>query len=118
VANVALHTRAKAVEVMASDYIRFARARGLSRRAAMARHGLRNLVLPAVTLQFAQVAEIFGGSVLVEEVFSYPGLGQAAVTAGLGGGGGLAPRLPPASRSSPPPSSSRAIWPPTSSTAW
>lgn len=85
VANVALHTRAKAVEVMASDYIRFARARGLSRRAAMARHGLRNLVLPAVTLQFAQVAEIFGGSVLVEEVFSYPGLGQAAVTAGLGG---------------------------------
>lgn len=85
VANVALHTRAKAVDVMASDYIRFARARGLSRREAMMRHGLRNLVLPAVTLQFAQVAEIFGGSVLVEEVFSYPGLGQAAVTAGLGG---------------------------------
>ena len=51
----------------------------------MARHGLRNLALPAVTLQVAQVAEIFGGSVLVEEVFSYPGLGQAAVTAGLGG---------------------------------
>lgn len=85
VANVALHTRAKAIDVMASDYIRFARARGLSRRRAMVRHGLRNLVLPAVTLQFAQVAEIFGGSVLVEEVFSYPGLGQAAVTAGLGG---------------------------------
>ena len=85
VANVALHTRAKAVDVMASDYIRFARARGLSRREAMMRHGLRNLTLPAVTLQFAQVAEIFGGSVLVEEVFSYPGLGQAAVTAGLGG---------------------------------
>lgn len=85
VANVALHTRAKAVDVLASDYVRFARARGASRTSAMMRHGLRNLVLPAITLQFAQIAEIFGGSVLVEEVFSYPGLGQAAVTAGLGG---------------------------------
>ncbi len=68
------------------------------------RHGLRNLTLPAVTLQFAQVAEIFGGSVLVEEVFSYPGLGQAAVTAGLGGDVALLA----ASRSCPLPSSSRA----------
>ncbi|MEC4183684.1 ABC transporter permease [Adlercreutzia sp. R21] len=85
VANVALHTRAKAVDVLASDYVRFARARGASRTGAMLRHGLRNLALPAITLQFAQIAEIFGGSVLVEEVFSYPGLGQAAVTAGLGG---------------------------------
>lgn len=41
--------------------------------------------LPAMTLQFASISEIFGGSVLVEQVFSYPGLGQAAVTAGLGG---------------------------------
>ncbi len=85
VANVALHTRAKAIDVLGSDYVRFARARGLTRREAMARHGLRNLALPAITLQFSQIAEIFGGSVLVEEVFSYPGLGQAAVTAGLGG---------------------------------
>ena len=51
----------------------------------LSRHGLRNLVLPALTLQLASVGEIFGGSVLVEQVFSYPGLGQAAVTAGLGG---------------------------------
>ena len=48
------------------------------------RHGLRNIALPALTLQFASLAEIFGGSVLVEQVFSYPGLGQAAITAGLG----------------------------------
>ena len=85
VANVALHTRAKAIDVLNSDYVRFARARGLTRREALIRHGLRNLALPAITLQFSQIAEIFGGSVLVEEVFSYPGLGQAAVTAGLGG---------------------------------
>ena len=48
------------------------------------RHGLRNMILPALTLQFASISEIFGGSVLVEQVFSYPGLGQAAVSAGLG----------------------------------
>ena len=42
------------------------------------------MLLPAITLQFASISEIFGGSVLVEQVFSYPGLGQAAVTAGLG----------------------------------
>lgn len=47
-------------------------------------HGLRNVILPAITLQFASVSEIFGGSVLVEQIFSYPGLGQAAVTAGIG----------------------------------
>ena len=38
----------------------------------------------SVTLQFASISEVFGGSVLVEQVFSYPGLGQAAVSAGLG----------------------------------
>ena len=43
------------------------------------------ITLPAVTLQCAFISETFGGSVLVEQVFSYPGLGQAAVTAGLGG---------------------------------
>ena len=43
------------------------------------------MALPALTLQFGSISEIIGGSVLVEQVFSYPGLGQAAVTAGLGG---------------------------------
>lgn len=85
VANIALHTREKAIDVLESDYIRFARARGMGIWCAMRTHGLRNLVLPAITLQFASISELFGGSVLVEQVFSYPGLGQAAVTAGLGG---------------------------------
>ncbi len=85
VANIALHTRAKAIDVLSSPYVRFARARGQSPAYILRVHGLRNLALPALTLQFASIAEIFGGSVLVEEVFSYPGLGQAAVTAGLGG---------------------------------
>ena len=85
VANIALHTREKVVDVLESDYVRFARARGESELSVIMHHGLRNVALPAVTLQCAFISEIFGGSVLVEQVFSYPGLGQAAVTAGLGG---------------------------------
>ena len=85
VANIALHTREKMVDVLASDYVFFARARGESTRSIVLRHGLRGVALPALTLQFGSISEIIGGSVLVEQVFSYPGLGQAAVTAGLGG---------------------------------
>lgn len=87
--NIALHTRAKTIDVLSSDYVRFARTRGESTGSIVIRHGLRNLALPALTLQFASVSELFGGSVLVEQVFSYPGLGQAAVTAGLGGDASL-----------------------------
>lgn len=83
--GIALHTREKAIEVMESDYVRLARARGESTRFIALRHGLRNIVLPALTLQLSSVGELVGGTVLVEQVFSYPGLGQAAVTAGLGG---------------------------------
>lgn len=85
VSNIAMHTRAKMIEVMESDYIFYARARGESTASLVIRHGLRNILLPVITLQFASLSEILGGSVLVEQVFSYPGLGQAAVTAGLGG---------------------------------
>lgn len=85
VSNIAMHTRAKMIEVMESDYVFYAKARGESTKSLVIRHGLRNILLPVITLQFASVSEILGGSVLVEQVFSYPGLGQAAVTAGLGG---------------------------------
>ncbi len=84
VANITLHTREKMIEVMESDYVLFAKARGESTYSIVKNHALRNVLLPALTLQFASISEIFGGSVLVEQVFSYPGLGQAAVTAGLG----------------------------------
>lgn len=83
VAGIALHTREKVVDVLDSDYVLFARARGEGH--ILRRHVLRNVALPALTLQFASIGEIIGGSVLVEQVFSYPGLGQAAVAAGLGG---------------------------------
>ncbi len=84
VSNIALHTREKMIDIMASDYVLFARARGESTWKIVLRHGLRNVLLPAITLQFASISEIIGGSVLVEQVFSYPGLGQAAVAAGTG----------------------------------
>lgn len=84
VSNIALHTREKTIEIMESEYVLFARARGESRKSILRNHVLRNVLLPAITLQFASISEIIGGSVLVEQVFSYPGLGQAAVTAGLG----------------------------------
>jgi len=82
-ANIALHTRQKLIDVLESDYVLFARARGESSMQILRRHGLRNILLPAVTLQFASFAELFGGSVLAENVFSYPGLGSAVSAAGL-----------------------------------
>ena len=82
-ANIALHTRQKLVDVLNSEYVLFAKARGEGRWTILCRHGLRNIVLPALTLQFASFAELFGGSVMAENVFSYPGLGSAVSAAGL-----------------------------------
>ena len=84
ISNITLHTREKMIEIMESDYVLFARARGESLWKIVRSHGIRNVLLPAMTLQFASISEIIGGSVLVEQVFSYPGLGQAAVAAGTG----------------------------------
>lgn len=85
VANVALHTRQKLIDILASDYVIFARARGEKGFSLFWRHGLRNAALPAITLQFTAFSELFGGAVLAEQVFSYPGLGQTTVEAGLRG---------------------------------
>lgn len=82
-ANISLHTRQKLVDVLNSEYVLFARARGEGMWTILRRHGLRNILLPALTLQFASFAELFGGSVLAENVFSYPGLGSAVSAAGL-----------------------------------
>ena len=83
--NLAMHTRQKLMDVMNSDYVLFARARGERGWTLFFRHGLRGVLIPALTLQFSSFAELFGGSVLAENVFSYPGLGSAASAAGLGG---------------------------------
>lgn len=83
--NIALHTRQKLIDVLNSEYVLFARARGEGKWTILRRHGLRNILLPALTLQFASFAELFGGSVLAENVFSYPGIGSAVSAAGLQG---------------------------------
>jgi len=83
--NIALHTRQKLIDVLSSEYVLFARARGEDKWTILRRHGLRNIMLPCLTLQFASFAELFGGSVLAENVFSYPGLGSAVSAAGLSG---------------------------------
>lgn len=83
VANIALHTRQKLLEVLESDFVLFARAQGETAWGVVRRHGLRNIMLPAVTLQFASFSELFGGAILAEQVFSYPGLGEATVLAGV-----------------------------------
>jgi peptide/nickel transport system permease protein len=85
VANMALHTRQKLIEVLQSDYALYARAQGETTRSLIWQHGLRNVALPAITLQGASLSELFGGSVLVEQVFAYPGLGEATVQAALRG---------------------------------
>lgn len=83
VANMALHTRQKLIEVLDSDFALFARAQGASTWGLIRNHGLRNVALPAITLLGASLSELFGGAVLVEQVFTYPGLGEATVQAAL-----------------------------------
>ncbi|WP_339134359.1 MAG: ABC transporter permease [Candidatus Electrothrix sp. GW3-4] len=85
VAAVTLHTRQKLLEVLNSDFVLFAQAKGESTWGLFHRHALRHTLLPALTIQFATFGELFGGSILAEQVFSYPGLGEATIKAGLGG---------------------------------
>lgn len=73
--------RAAMLEVIGSDYIRTARAKGLSERRVIFRHGLRNAMIPVVTLWALDFAALLSGSVITETVFSWPGLGQLLVTA-------------------------------------
>ncbi|MDB5096583.1 MAG: glutathione transporter permease [Cyanobacteria bacterium RYN_339] len=68
-------------EELAKDYIRAARAKGLSERSVVLHHGLRNAALPLVTLLGLDFASLLGGAVLTESVFAWPGIGQQAVQA-------------------------------------
>jgi len=83
ISSIALFTRDRLVNIENSDYFLFAEARGESHWSIILRHGVRNVLLPAITLQFMSFSELFGGAVLVEQVFSYPGIGQATIAAGL-----------------------------------
>jgi peptide/nickel transport system permease protein len=79
VASAARQTRSSVIEVMRQDYIRTAWAKGLSEKAVIMRHVLKNALMPVVTLQGMSLRNIIGGSVLVETVFVVPGMGKLAV---------------------------------------
>ncbi len=73
--------RASMLEVVNSDYIRTARAKGLSERRVIFRHALRNAMIPIVTLWALDFAALLGGSIITESVFGWPGIGPLFLTA-------------------------------------
>jgi peptide/nickel transport system permease protein len=73
--------RSGLLEVLGEDYVRTARAKGLPDRAVLYGHALRNMAIPLVTVIGLQFGTLLGGAVVVETVFSWPGVGTAAVTA-------------------------------------
>lgn len=85
IGKITLYTRQKLLEVLGSEFILYARARGESSWQIIKSHGIRNIAIPAITVQFASFSELFGGIALAETVFSYPGIGSAVTAAGLGG---------------------------------
>jgi len=76
-------TRADMLEVIREDYIRTARAKGLSERVVIYRHAFRNALLPIITLLAFLLPSMFGGSVIIESIFSIPGMGQLGFEAVL-----------------------------------
>jgi peptide/nickel transport system permease protein len=75
-ANIARTTRAGMLDVLRSEYIRTAAAKGLSRRLVILKHALKNALIPIVTVAGLQVGILLGGTVVVEEVFTLPGVGR------------------------------------------
>jgi len=71
--------RSSLLEVMHEDYIRTARAKGLSERVVILRHALRNALLPVVTVLGLQLGVLLGGAVVTEMIFSWPGLGELTI---------------------------------------
>ena len=71
--------RGEMIETMAEDYVRTARAKGLSERRVIVRHALRNALVPVVTLAGLDLGQLLGGAIVTEYIFSWPGLGREAV---------------------------------------
>ena len=80
-AIMARFTRSSFVDILGEDYIRTARAKGLDERRVVAKHGLRNALIPVVTMMGLQFGFLLGGSIVVEKVFNWPGLGRLLVDA-------------------------------------
>jgi dipeptide transport system permease protein len=74
-------TRSAMLEVLREDYVRTARAKGLSRWRVIAVHALRNALIPVVTIVGLQVGSLLAGAILTETIFSWPGVGKWLVEA-------------------------------------
>ena len=72
-------TRSTLLEVLSLDYVRTARAKGLSERIVIYRHAMRNALIPVVTVVGLQVGALLGGAVIIEEIFGLPGVGRFAL---------------------------------------
>ncbi|HSE78483.1 MAG TPA: ABC transporter permease [Alphaproteobacteria bacterium] len=75
------HTRSAMLQVLGADYVRTARAKGLSERVVVMKHGLRNALVPVITLGALEFGQLLSGAVLTEQVFSVPGFGKLIVDA-------------------------------------
>jgi len=75
------YTRNSMLEVIQMDYIRTARAKGLSKRVVLIRHALRNAILPVITVVGFNTGYLLGGAIVIEEVFALPGMGRLALYA-------------------------------------
>jgi peptide/nickel transport system permease protein len=73
-------TRASLLEVLEQDYMRTARAKGMTENIVVWRHGLKNSLLPVVTVLGTSMGYLLGGAVIVETIFGWPGIGQFVVT--------------------------------------
>jgi glutathione transport system permease protein len=80
-AVMARFTRSAFVDVLHEDYIRTARAKGVSEVGVVLKHGLRNALIPVVTMMGLQFGFLLGGSIVVEKVFNWPGMGRLLVDA-------------------------------------
>jgi len=80
-AIMARFTRSSFVDILGDDYIRTARAKGLAETNVVVKHGLRNALIPIVTMMGLQFGFLLGGSIVVEVVFNWPGLGRLLVDA-------------------------------------
>lgn len=80
-ASIARVTRTSMLEVLGQDYMRTAEAKGLSRWTVVIGHGLRNALIPIITIAGTQLGEIFTGSILIESIFSMPGMGKMLLDA-------------------------------------
>lgn len=85
VSNLILHTRAKLIDILNSDYVLYAKARGIKKNKIVNKFAIKNLSLPGLSILFTSFSEIFSGTILVENVFNYPGIGGLTVEAGLRG---------------------------------